>query len=202
MQRLPESDCVEIDDEDMSGEEETTNEESKEHINEPDQAARRELPSTTIKTLKGKKLSIKSIRHDHPKDLIIGNIDEGMNLRTTPLKRNLALLSTLEPKTFDEAVNDECWKFAMKEELDQIEKNGTWELVPRPEYKNIIDTKWIYRNKMDENGKVIRSKARLVCQGYAQMEGIDFDETFYPVVRMELILIFLAFSCYKNFKVY
>ena len=125
VQRLPESDPVETDDDDMSDEEETTNEESEEHINQPDQAAGRELPVTTIKTPKGKKLSIKSIRRDHPENLIIGNMDEGMKLRPAPLKRNLALLSTFEPKTFDEAVNDECWKFAMKEEFDQIKKSGT-----------------------------------------------------------------------------
>ena len=57
----------------------------------------------------------------------------------------------------------------MKEELDQIEKSGTWELVPRPQDKNIIDTKWVYKNKLDENGKIIRNKARLVCKGYTQM---------------------------------
>eukprot|EP00253_Pinus_taeda_P022987 PITA_22987 len=66
----------------------------------------------------------------------------------------------------------------MDEELGQIEKNNTWELVPRPKDKNVIGTKWIFKNKLNENGEVIRSKARLVCKGYAQQEGIDFEETF------------------------
>jgi len=63
----------------------------------------------------------------------------------------------------------------MDEELNQIEKNQTWELVPRPKNKNVIDTKWVFRNKLNEDGKVIRKKPRLVCKGYAQVEGIDFE---------------------------
>ena len=90
----------------------------------------------------------------------------------------------------------------MNEELDQIEKNQTWELVPRPEGKNVIGTKWILKKKLDKNGKVIRNKARLVCKGYAQVEGIDYEETFSPISRLGANKMFLAFSCYKNFKVY
>ena len=81
------------------------------------------------------------------------------------ISSNAALLSAIEPKTFNEDSNDEFWKSDMKEELDQIEKCWTWELVPRPQDKNIIDTKWVYKNKLDENGRVIRNKARLVCKG-------------------------------------
>ncbi len=90
----------------------------------------------------------------------------------------------------------------MNDELDQIEKNQTWELVPRPKDKNVVGTKWVYKNKFNEDGQIIRNKERLVCKGYAQMEGIDFGETFALVARLEAIRIFLAFSCYKNFKVY
>ena len=90
----------------------------------------------------------------------------------------------------------------MNEELDQIEKNQTWEIVPRPSQKNVIGTKWVFRNKLDENGKIIRNKARLVCKGYAQIEGIDFDETFAPVARLESIRMFLALAVYKVFKIY
>jgi hypothetical protein len=67
----------------------------------------------------------------------------------------------------------------MNEELDQIEKNQTWELVPRPKNKNVVGTKWIFKNKFNEDGQVIRNKERLVCKGYAQVEGIDFEETFH-----------------------
>jgi hypothetical protein len=90
----------------------------------------------------------------------------------------------------------------MDEELDQIEKNDTWELVPRPKNKNVIDTKWVFRNKLNEDGQVTRNKARLVCKGYAQIEGIDFEETYAPVARMEAISLILAYACSKNVKVY
>eukprot|EP00253_Pinus_taeda_P024835 PITA_24835 len=90
----------------------------------------------------------------------------------------------------------------MNEELEQIEKNNAWELVPRPYDKNIIGTKWIFKNKLNENGEVIRNKARLVCKGYAQQEGIDFEETFTPVARLEAIKMFYALSSFQKFKVY
>ena len=90
----------------------------------------------------------------------------------------------------------------MNEELDQIEKNHTWELVPRPHDKNIIGTKWIFKNKLNENGDVIRNKARLVCKGYTQQEGIEFEENFAPVARLEAIRMFLAFSSFQQIKVY
>ena len=90
----------------------------------------------------------------------------------------------------------------MDEELQQIEKNNTWELVPRPKDKNVIGTKWIFKNKLNENGEVIRNKARLVCKVYAQQEGIDFEETFAPVARLEAIRMFLALSSFQKFKVF
>jgi hypothetical protein len=75
----------------------------------------------------------------------------------------------------------------MNEELDQIEKNDTWELVPRPIDKNVIGSKWVYKNKMNEQGNIVTNKARLVCKGYAQIEGLDFDETFAPIAILEAI---------------
>lgn len=90
----------------------------------------------------------------------------------------------------------------MDKELEQIEKNNTWELVPRPEDKNIIGTKWIFKNKLNENGDVIRNKARLVCKGYSQQEGIDFEESFTPVSRLEAIRMFLALFIFQKFKVF
>jgi hypothetical protein len=76
-------------------------------------------------------------------------------------------LSQIEPSSIKKACKDKNWVNDMNEELDQIEKNQTWELVPRPKNKNVIGTKWVYKKKMDENGQVIRNKAILVCKGYA-----------------------------------
>jgi hypothetical protein len=75
-------------------------------------------------------------------------------------------------------------------------------LVPRLKDKNVIDTKWVYRNKLNEYGQVTRNEARLVCKGYAQVEVVDFEETFSPVARMEAIRLLLAYACSKNIKVY
>ena len=76
---------------------------------------------------------------------------------------------------------------AMQEELNQFERNDVWELVQRPTYQSIIETKWVYRNKLDEHRMVIRNKAILVAKGYNQEEGINFKETYAPVARLESI---------------
>lgn len=90
----------------------------------------------------------------------------------------------------------------MKEELNQKERNQTSELVPRPVDKNVIGTKWVFQKKLDEDGKVTKKQAKLVCKGYSQVEGIDFEEAFSPIARMEAIRMFHVFIAYKNFKVY
>ncbi|KAJ9545020.1 hypothetical protein OSB04_024727 [Centaurea solstitialis] len=91
---------------------------------------------------------------------------------------------------------------AMQEELAEFIRNNVWLLVPRPRKRTIIGSKWIFRNKLDEIGTIIRNKARHVAQGYRQEEGIDYDETFAPVARLEAIRLFLAFAAHMNFKVY
>jgi hypothetical protein len=115
---------------------------------------------------------------------------------------HVAFLSMAEPKIFDKTIHHDDWIRAMNEELDHIEKNNTWELVLRPRDKNVIGSKWVFKNKMNEKGQVVRNKARLVYKGYAQVEGKDFDENFAPVERLEAIRMFLAYSCHKNFKFY
>lgn len=96
-------------------------------------------------------------------------------------------VSLIEPKNIQEALDDEFWTESMHLELEQFERLQVWELVPRPKNVNIIGTKWIHKNKTDEEGNVIRNKSRLVGQGYSQIEGVDFDETFAPVARLESI---------------
>ncbi|GJZ15997.1 retrovirus-related pol polyprotein from transposon TNT 1-94, partial [Tanacetum coccineum] len=111
-------------------------------------------------------------------------------------------LSKIEPKKLIEALEEERWIIAMQEELNQFKRNKVWTLVPKPHSKTIIGTKWIQKNKMDENGIVIKNKARLVAQGYNQQEGIDYEETFAPVARLDVIRIFLAYVAYIGFLVY
>ena len=110
------------------------------------------------------------------------------------MRNKICLISEMESKNFDETCKNKSWINAMKKELDQIEKNNTWELVLRPKDKNVVGTKWIFRNKMNEQGEVVRYKARLVCKGYSQQEGIDYEETFALVARIEAIRMFLAYA--------
>ena len=90
---------------------------------------------------------------------------------------------------------------AMQEELNNFTRNEVWELVPRPK-QNVIGTKWIFRNKEDEHGTMTRNKARLVAQGFTQIEGLDFGETYAPMVRLESIRILLAYAAHHDFKLY
>jgi hypothetical protein len=113
---------------------------------------------------------------------------------------DVAFLSMTEPKNFDEASQHHDWIRSMNEELDHIEKNNTWELVPRPEDKNVIGSKWVFKNKMNEKGQVVRNKARLVCKLYAQVEGQDFDETFSQVERLEAIKCSLHIHAIRTLK--
>jgi len=90
---------------------------------------------------------------------------------------------------------------AMHEELNNLERCKVWKSVERPkECRNVIGTKWIFKNKQDESGIVVRNKARLVAQGYSQVEGIDYGETYAPVARLESIRILLAYATHHNFK--
>ena len=72
----------------------------------------------------------------------------------------------------------------MNEEIKKIERNKTWTYFPRPKDKNVIGTKWVFRNKLDEDGKVSSNKERLGSKGYSQEEGIDYGETFSPIARL------------------
>ncbi|GKC04553.1 retrovirus-related pol polyprotein from transposon TNT 1-94, partial [Tanacetum coccineum] len=112
------------------------------------------------------------------------------------------LENVIEPKNINEALKDESSVVAMQEEFNQFIANDVWELVPNLKNMTIIGTKWVYRNKLDENGVVSRNKARLVAQGYNQQEIIDYDETYAPVARLESIRILLAYACALDFKLF
>lgn len=87
----------------------------------------------------------------------------------------------------------------MKEELNQIVKNDTWELVSRPIDKNVIGMKWVFRNKMNEQDEFVRNKARLVWKVYLQQEGINYVEIYFPIAIMEVVKIFLPYATNKKF---
>nr|GEZ89813.1 retrovirus-related Pol polyprotein from transposon TNT 1-94 [Tanacetum cinerariifolium] len=108
----------------------------------------------------------------------------------------------LEDAYFDATLRDTDWVSAMQKELDQFARLKVWRLVPRLEGKSVIKTKWIFKNKKDESSLVIRNKARLVAVGYSQQKGIDYDEIFAHVARIEAIRLFLAYAAHKDFTVY
>ncbi|KAJ9567763.1 hypothetical protein OSB04_003729 [Centaurea solstitialis] len=154
-------------------------------------------------------LHLTRTQKNHPPTLVIGDIQSPMitrkqskSLPNPHLSMISVFLSQTEPKKAHDAMKDPSWIEAMQEELLQFVLQHVWDLVDLPKGHRVIGTKWIFRNKTDERGIVIKNKARLVAQGYTQEEGIDYDDVFAPVARIEAIRLFLAFASYKGFKVY
>ena len=109
----------------------------------------------------------------------------------------------VEPQKVYEGLEDPDWVNAMHEELNNFKRNKVWTLVEKPRNcRNVIGTKWVFKNKQDADGVVVRNKARLVAQGFCQKEGIDYEETFAHVVRLESIRILLALAASKGFKLF
>jgi hypothetical protein len=141
---------------------------------------------------------------DHPLNIIIGDISRCVQTisRLTSFCENFSFVSSIEPKKIDESLKDIDWVNAMHEELNNFTRNQVLELVERPKGHNVIGIKWVFRNKQDQDGIVVRNKTRLVAQGYIQVEGLDFRETYAPVVRLEAIRILLAYAYAHNIKLY
>ncbi|KAD7477710.1 hypothetical protein E3N88_00846 [Mikania micrantha] len=141
---------------------------------------------------------------DHPLSQVMGDISAGVSTRSQLSNFCLYALfvSQQEPKNYHTALRDNGWVEAMQLELLQFKKQQVWELVPLPQGKCAIGTKWVFRNKTDENGQIVKNKARLVVQGFSQEEGIDYDETFAPVARLEAIRLFLAYAVLHKLKVF
>ncbi|GKD72765.1 retrovirus-related pol polyprotein from transposon TNT 1-94, partial [Tanacetum coccineum] len=114
----------------------------------------------------------------------------------------LIKLSKVEPKNFKMAVTEDSWFEAMQNEIHKFDHLEVWVLVPKPKGVMIIALKWIYKVKLDEYGDVLKNKARLVVKGCCQEEGIDFEESFAPVARIEAIKIFIANAITKNIIIY
>nr|GEW45779.1 hypothetical protein [Tanacetum cinerariifolium] len=160
------------------------------------------------------------IYKDHPVSQIIGDLFSTTQTRSmTRVVKDQGGLSPMfnddfhtcmfacfllqeEPKRVHQALKNSSWIKAMQEELLQFKMQKVWVLVDLPHEKKAIGTKWVYRNKKDERGIVVRNKARLVAQGHTQEEGIDYEEVFTPVARIEAIRLFLAYASFMGFMVY
>ncbi|GJZ66842.1 putative ribonuclease H-like domain-containing protein [Tanacetum coccineum] len=164
------------------------------------------------------------IHKDHPIDNVIGEVQSTVQTRrmSKPTSEQgflsdvyeqkthdtlntclyACFLSQIEPTSIAKALSDSSWVEAMQEELLQFKLQQVWILVDLPNGKKAIGTKWVFRNKKDERGIVIRNKARLVAQGHRQEEGIDYEEVFAPVARIEAIRLFLAYASFMGFLVY
>lgn len=122
--------------------------------------------------------------------------------RLSPVhKRFIISLNTIAiPNTVAEALSKREWRDAMKEEMNALEKNKTWEIVDKPEDKNIVDCKWIFTVKYKADGSLERYKARLVAKGYTQTYGVDYQETFAPVAKMNTVRILLSLAAHFNWQ--
>ncbi|GJT80358.1 retrovirus-related pol polyprotein from transposon TNT 1-94 [Tanacetum coccineum] len=144
---------------------------------------------------------------DHPIANVIGDPSRSVSTRKQLETDAMwcyfdAFLTSVEPKNFKQAMTEPSWIDAMQEEIHEFERLEVWELVPCPDNVFLIKLKWIYKVKTDESGGVLKNKARLVAQGFRQEEGIDFEESFAPVARIEAIRIFVANAAHKNMTIY
>jgi hypothetical protein len=169
----------------------TTNQERGEADVEGEVPSRREPP--------------RQVQVDHPASRIIDDINAHTTrsrVRNNSHFAHAAFVATFEPKGIGHTLSDHNWVNSIHEELENFERNQDWELVDPPPRCKPIGTKWVWKYKEGEKGEVVRNKSMLVAQGFSQKEGIDYEETFAPVARLEEIRILLAFSVAKGFKLH
>ena len=146
--------------------------------------------------------------HDDNAPLRFRRIDNVLGEAETPelthrdLEERLLLASDAEPASFEEAMRHDCWRHAMLDEMTSIEASGTWRLVEPPARTRPIGLKWVFKTKKDAAGIVTKHKARLVAKGYIQRQGIDFDEVFAPVARLESVRLLLAHAACQGWAVH
>ena len=141
----------------------------------------------------GTQVKIRSLKEIY--EVTQDNDDDG-------LVSDFALFSVLDPICFEEAIKYESWKKGMDDEIEAIEKKQIWQLVNLPEGKDAIGVKWVYKTKFNEDGNVVKHKARLVAKGFSQQCGIDYNETFSPVARLDTLRIVLAITRHHKWKFY
>jgi hypothetical protein len=146
---------------------------------------------------------LETIQRNHPVDQILDDISKGVTTRSCLANfcEHYSFVSSIESFRVEEALQDLDWVLAMQEELNNFKRNEVWSLVPHLK-QNIMGTKWVFRNKQDEHGVVTRNKTRLVLKGYAQVGGLDFEETCAPIARLESIHILLAYDAHHSFKLF
>jgi hypothetical protein len=144
-----------------------------------------------------------AMQRDHLVNSILDDIHKGVTTRSrvTHFCEHYSFVSSIEPYRVEDELRDSDWVLAMQEELNNFTRNEVWHLVPRSN-QNVVGTKWVFHNKQNEHGVVIRNKAQLVAKDYSQVEGLDFDETYATVARLESIRILLAYATYHDFKLY
>jgi len=114
-----------------------------------------------------------------------------------------ALLAVMEePSCYQDAAGDGNWIEAMESEIQSINKNKTWELVKLPAGQKPIGLKWVYKLKKNAEGEIVKYKARLVAKGYVQRQGIDYEEVFAPVARLETVRLILALAANRSWEVH
>ncbi|GJY65808.1 retrovirus-related pol polyprotein from transposon TNT 1-94 [Tanacetum coccineum] len=176
-------------------------------VQEQGETSSRHVDSSNMHTFYQHHPSAQRWTKDHPLEQVIGNPSQSIRTRrqleTDGEMCMFALtVSRTEPKNIKEAMADSAWIESMQEELHQFDRLDVWELVDIPLCKNVINLKWLWKNKRDEENTVIRNKSCLVAKGYAQKEGIDFEESFAPVARLEAVRLFIAYAAHKSFTVY
>nr|GEU42702.1 hypothetical protein [Tanacetum cinerariifolium] len=144
---------------------------------------------------------------DHPSHNIIGDLSQPVSTMLQLHVQALfcycdAFISSVEPKTYKDALTQSCWIKAVQEELNEFERLEVCELVPRPNKVMVITLKWIYKVKLDELGGILKNKARLVARGYRQKQCIDFEESFALVARLEAVWIFIVYVAHMNMIIY
>ena len=113
-----------------------------------------------------------------------------------------SMMNVVEPSSYKEANESNEWKIAMEQEYDSIIRNNTWELVELPRGKQIIGCKWLYKQKINADGTIEKLKARLVAKGYKQKEGIDYEETFTRVAKLNTIRMLIASATKKHWMMH
>ncbi|GKC77240.1 retrovirus-related pol polyprotein from transposon TNT 1-94 [Tanacetum coccineum] len=167
------------------------------------EASSSDVIPTVVHTAAPNSEHITKCTKDHPLDNIIGELERPVFTRLQLYEKTLfcyydAFLTSVEPKNYKDALTQACWIEAMQEELNEFKRLEDWELIPCPDKVMVITLKWIYKVKLNELGGILMNKAHLVARGYHQEEGINFEESFALVARLDAIRIFLAYAAHMN----